>query len=162
MLQLRDFYADDAPFLVQYLNDEQVTRFITAAIPKPYTLSDAKWWIEHSEGNPLIQAVCLDGQLIGCISAQPGQFEYQRSAELGYWLASPMWRQGYGSQAVALFVEQLKHTQRFKRLFVSVVTANLASIGVLQNNDFELEGTLKQVSCKDGHYFDEHIYAKLL
>ncbi|MGB0834893.1 MAG: GNAT family N-acetyltransferase [Psychrobium sp.] len=104
MLQLRDFYADDVPFLVQYLNDEQVTRFITAAIPKPYTLSDAKWWIEHSEGNPLIQAVCLDGHLIGCISAQPGQFEYQRSAELGYWLASPMWRQGYGSHAVALFV----------------------------------------------------------
>jgi len=42
MIRLRDFNSSDADLLLVYLNDEQVTRYITDAIPQPYTKNDAQ------------------------------------------------------------------------------------------------------------------------
>lgn len=162
MISLREFKDADAPLLVEYLNHPQVTHYITAAIPTPYTLDDAHWWIKHSKQSTLIKAITYQGQFIGCISATPGQFEYSHSAEIGYWLGNAYWQQGLATQALAMFVEKLQKDGELKRVFVSVVTDNNRSISVLKKNEFELEGTLKQASCKNGVFFDEHIYAKLI
>ncbi len=47
---LRSFQPQDTRLLVAYLNDDVVTRYITSAIPSPYTQTDALWWVEHSQG----------------------------------------------------------------------------------------------------------------
>jgi len=162
MISLRKFKDVDAPLLVEYLNHPQVTQYITAAIPTPYTLEDAHWWIKHSKQSTLIKAITYQGQFIGCISATPGQFEYSHSAEIGYWLGHAYWQQGLATQALTLFVEKLQQEGEFKRVYVSVVTDNNRSISVLKKNEFQLEGTLKQASYKNGVFFDEHIYARLI
>jgi ribosomal-protein-alanine N-acetyltransferase len=160
MIALRPFEEVDVPFLVEYLNDAKVTLFITGAIAQPYSLDDAQWWIKHSNCAEHIKAITYQGQFVGCISADVGLFEYNRSAELGYWIGQEYWNKGIATQAVEQFSAALINTTNIKRLFVSVVSANLASIRVLEKNDFVQEGTLKQASFKNGEFFDEHILAK--
>ena len=162
MITLREFIADDAPLLVHYLNNSDVTQYITAAIASPYTLADANDWLSFSDNNPLIKAVEYNGKFVGCISATVGNFEYGHSAELGYWLGQEHWQQGIGTQAVKRFIDYLQQSTQLSRLYVSVVTENSRSISVLKKNEFQLEGTLKHASYKNGVLYDEHIYGKLI
>lgn len=162
MITLRKFRQDDIPLLVEYLNNDEVTRYITAAINQPYTQEDARQWLAFCADNSLINAIEYDGQLVGCISATVGNFEYSHSAELGYWLGRQHWQKGIARQAVQMFIQQLQQTTSLSRVFVSVVAENYRSINVLTSNGFELEGRLKHASCKNGEFFDECIYAKLI
>lgn len=160
IVNIKPFQPSDASFLVQYLNNAQVTRYITNAIAKPYTLKDANWWIENSQDNNLVKAIIYNDLIVGCISTTRGNFEYSRSAELGYWLAEEYWNKGIATQAIALFSELIISDTNITRLFVSVVAENTASIKVLSKNGFASEGTLRNASFKDGQYFDEVIMAK--
>ncbi|WP_299270043.1 GNAT family protein [uncultured Psychrosphaera sp.] len=162
MISLRQFQTSDAELLVSYLNTPEVTQYITASIPTPYTNTDALWWIEHANQSEYIQAIEYKGEFIGCISATVGQFEYANSAELGYWIGKAFWNLGITTEAVKQFVELLFGTNKLNRLFVSVVAKNIASIRVLEKNGFVYEGTLKHASHKNGQYFDECLMAKLL
>jgi len=161
MIELRAFKTSDTDLLVSYLNSPEVTRYITSAIAQPYTERDAQWWVE--EGSELVHAKAIDfnGTLVGCISAKVGEFEYNRSAELGYWVARQYWNKGIASEAVKLFGDSLFSTTEINRLFVSVVAENAASLRVLEKNAYTTEGTHRQASFKPGRYFDEHCLAKL-
>lgn len=160
-IKLRGFNTSDADLLVDYLNDTKVTQYITAAIPHPYTNDDAMSWIEHGKKSDYIKAIEFDGVLVGCISAKRGEFEYSRGAELGYWIATEFWNQGIATQAIQEFSQQLFQTTNIVRLFVSVVAINHGSIKVLTKNGYELEGTLRKASYKNGRHYDEHILAKV-
>ena len=161
MIILREFQESDIEPLVQYMNMLEITQFITDALPSPYNISDAQWWIKYCHGNELIKAIEYQGKLVGCISAQVGEFEYHRSAELGYWVAQQHWNKGIASQAVQEFSQRLLEKTNIVRVFVSVVSYNGASIKVLQKNGYQLDGILKQASFKDGQYFDEHLMSKI-
>jgi len=185
MITLRSLKATDVEWLVHYLNDKQTTQYITDAIPQPYTKDDANWWIEHannsSPADVIIKAIEFNGVLVGCISATAGRFEYNRSAELGYWIGrlplnqessckeslskewsnKELWNQGIGTKALSLFIEELNNTTDFARLFVSVVACNGASIRVLEKNGFTLDGLLKQASYKNGEFFDECMMSRI-
>ncbi len=94
MISLRDFQQQDTEQLISILNDTSVTQFLSSKIPSPYTASDANWWITEGSRSELIKAITLDDQLIGCVSVLQGEFEFNRSAELGYWLAKEYWHKG--------------------------------------------------------------------
>lgn len=161
MINLRPFKTADTDRLLSYLNDEAVTKYITDAISKPYTQSDAQWWIDVGSQSDYIKAIEFNGVFVGCISATVGSFEYGRSAELGYWLGREYWNQGIATEAVKVFTELLFKTPHIVRLFVSVVAQNGASVRVLEKNGYTHEGLLKQASFKDGQYFDECLLSKV-
>lgn len=160
-MALRVFQLADAEQLVDFLNNDDVTAFITAAIPSPYTHADAQWWVEHSQTTPFIKAIEFEGKLVGCISAEVGSFEYNRSAELGYWIARDYWNQGIATAAVHQFMKLLFEQTDLVRLFVSVVSVNQASIRVLSKNGFSLDGELKMASFKQGKFYDEQLWSLL-
>jgi len=158
---LREFLVSDAQSLLDCLNDDRVTRYITSAIPQPYLEQDAKCWVDLAQGNPLIKAIEHEGVFIGCISATVGAFEYNRSAEIGYWLGYSFWDQGLATLAVNQFVADIFNRADIERLSCSVVCENIASRKVLEKNGFGLEGVLTKASCKHGVYYDEYLMAKL-
>ena len=86
MITLRDFENVDSALLLVYLNDKEVTRYITDAIPKPYTEKDVQWWLSAGCKADYSKAIEFNGIFVGCISATKGSVEYSRSAELGYWI----------------------------------------------------------------------------
>jgi len=161
MINFRPFEAADCTQLLAHLNDERVTRYITASIPQPYQPADAQWWVDVGSQLHHIKAIEFDGIFVGCISANVGNFEYNRSAELGYWLAPQYWNRGIATQAVNEFSQLLFTTTNIVRLFVSVVAENVASIRVLENNGFSHEGLLRNASYKNGQFFDEVILSRI-
>jgi RimJ/RimL family protein N-acetyltransferase len=160
-ITLRKFEQSDSSLLFTYLNDEKVTQYITSAIPQPYTKEDVQWWLNVGSKVEHIRAIELNGTLVGCISATVGSFEYNRSAELGYWLGRDYWNQGIATNAVAQFSEALFKSTDIVRLFVSVVAENKASIRVLENNGFTHDALLEKASFKQGKYFNECLLSKI-
>ncbi len=104
MLELRKFEASDEALLVSYLNDEALTYFLSARIPQPYTIESARWWVQTGSNVGIVYAIVYDGILVGSISALPGEFEKQRTAEIGYWIARPYWGMGIASLATWCFM----------------------------------------------------------
>jgi len=158
---LRDFKYTDIPHLLRYLNNDKVTQYITASIPQPYTSDDASWWINEGSQSENIKAIEHEGIFVGCISATLGNFEYNRSAELGYWIGEEHWGQGIATAAVKAFSDHLLDKTQLARLFVSVVNDNKASIRVLEKNNFVYEGLLRNASYKNGQFFDECLLSKI-
>ena len=161
MIKLRNIKDSDADLLITYLNNNEVTKYITDAIPKPYTKNDAQWWVKNSKSSEYTKVIEFNGKFVGCISAKRGEFEYSCGAELGYWVAREFWNKGIASDAVSEFTHLLFQTTDIVRLFVSVVSINFASIKVLEKNGYFLEGTLKKASFKNGLYYDEHVLSKI-
>lgn len=161
MIKLRQFKTSDTNKLIAFLNTPEVTQYITSAIPQPYTKDDAQWWVENTYMSETIKAIEFNGTLVGCISATIGENEYNRSAEIGYWIAQEYWNKGIATQAVKQFGDALIQNTNIVRLFVSVVSTNGASIRVLEKNGYTLDGVLVNASYKNGQFFDEHLLSKV-
>ena len=159
MIRLREFNEDDIPSLVKILNTADVVKFLSSKIPFPYTKADAQWWVETGSKAGIVRAIEVDQQLVGCIGAEPGLFEYKRSAEVGYWIDQAYWRKGIASQALTEFVPHVFHSTDIVRLFASVFSSNDASKHVLRKCGFELEAVLKKAFYKDGNYYDNHLFS---
>lgn len=161
MILLRDFTDTDADRLVEILNDDAVTRFLSTKIPNPYTLDDAHWWIQTGSRSNLVKAISVDGVLAGCIGVNRGDFEYQRSGEIGYWLAREYWRKGIALHAVSQMTNEVFDNTDIVRVFAAVFCGNEASMGLLSKAGFEQEAVLKNAIFKYGQFHDNHIFAKL-
>lgn len=89
-LTLRPLEMTDADAIVEGVGNYDVSRWLSV-VPYPYTLEDAEWFLEKTiEANGLVWAICDDGGFRGVIGIDEG---------LGYWLARPAWRKGYGVEA---------------------------------------------------------------
>ncbi|KPZ58044.1 GNAT family N-acetyltransferase [Pseudoalteromonas sp. P1-7a] len=161
MITLRDFKQQDAPHIIKTLNDEQVTRFLSSKIPFPYTQADADWWINQGAKNGIIKAIIVNEQFAGCIGITPGEFEYSRSGEIGYWLNNHFWGQGIITHAITQICDEAFKNSNLNRIFGAVFAGNTGSIKALTKCGFEAEAILKQAIYKNGVFYDSHIFSKL-
>lgn len=161
MIELREFEIADEELLVTYLNEALVTRFMSAKVPVPYTKESALWWINVGSKIGIVKAIIKDGVLAGSISAMTGDFERQKSAEIGFWLARPFWGQGITAQALTMFSANLFQTTDIVRLYASVFEGNTASTRVLEKSGFKLEAILEKAIYKNGELFNEFHYARV-
>lgn len=161
MVSLRDFTDNDIDSLVTILNNESVTQFLSTKIPSPYTPEDAKWWVSEGSKGDLIKGISVNGQLAGCIGVTRGEFEYQKSGEVGYWVAQEFWRKGIASLALMQMSDYVFSNTDIVRLFASVFSGNAASMGLLLNCGFTQEAVLQKAIYKNGQFYNNHIFAKL-
>lgn len=161
MLTLRPFCESDIQPLTTILNQPNVVRYLSTKIPYPYTTEDAKWWVVEGSQSGVVRAIEVDEQLVGCIGVMPGEFEYERSGEIGYWLAQSHWRRGITSQAINLIVEEVLTTTQIERIFATVFSSNEPSKQLLQRCGFTREATLKKAIFKNGKFYDSCLFAKL-
>ncbi|WP_448566611.1 GNAT family N-acetyltransferase [Thalassotalea ganghwensis] len=161
VFSLRNFEMADSQALVKILNDEQVVKFLSTKIPYPYTQEDAQWWIKDGSQTGLIKAITIKNELIGCIGVSRGEFEYQRSGELGYWLAPQYWRQGITKVAIERLCHELFSTTDIERVFACVFNENIASQRLLLKAGFEREAILRKAIFKNNKFYDNVIFAKL-
>lgn len=158
MIILRDFNEGDTEPLLSILNNQEVIKYLSSKIPAPYTLEDAKWWISTGSRIGIVKAIDLNGSLIGCIGVEKGEFEYQRSAEIGYWIAKDYWRQGIATQAIKEMTSLIFNTTDVVRLFASIFSENIASMRVLSKCGFELEAIHAKAIFKNGKFYNNHIF----
>jgi [ribosomal protein S5]-alanine N-acetyltransferase len=134
-------------------NNPKIAKNLRDSFPSPYTIHDARHWIEHNQKfNPAQNfAIEYDGQLAGSVGCQIGKDELRTNMELGFWIGEPFWGKGIATDAVQLFTEYaLEKFPSVKRIFAQCYDFNYASIRLLENAGFEPEAILRHGFIKDG------------
>lgn len=67
MVELREFKTNGASLLQVYLNNPNVTKFLTSSIPQPYGKEDAEWWINEGSEGGIFRAIEYERVFIGSI-----------------------------------------------------------------------------------------------
>jgi len=165
---LSSLSADDTLSLVAALADGVVQR-TTDNVPHPYTLEDAKWWVDHRakrlEENKGIEVEFAirapDGTAVGSVGASGHIPGIGHKAEIGYWIATSHSRKGITTAALSRFVEYAFAELGLERMFAKVYASNIGSCRVLEKNGFLLEGRLRQHVLLAGKLEDDLVYGLL-
>jgi RimJ/RimL family protein N-acetyltransferase len=159
--KLRKWETSDASALAQYANNPKIANQLTDGFPHPYTIDNAKKFIEmaRSHDPQQIFAIEINGEACGGIGLHPKDDIMVKNAELGYWLAEPYWGNGVVSRAIEQIVEYGFNTFDITRIYARPFGTNLASQRVLQKAGFELEARFKKTVYKNGRFEDELYYA---
>jgi RimJ/RimL family protein N-acetyltransferase len=134
-LLLRPHWPEDTHALAVALNDQDVAQQLSA-VPHPYRLADAAYFIEqhmaHDVPQPQFALIALDEPdqpLIGGIGLAGAP---NASAQLGFWIAQTFWRRGFATEAARAVLELaflgLKHEQIIAQRHVE----NAASAALLE------------------------------
>lgn len=159
--RLRPWHQDDAAPLVRYANNPKIARNLRDDFPSPYTLRDARKWLEPGPVNRknIILAVEVEGEAAGGIGLHGLSDVHRYNAELGYWLAEDHWGKGIMTEAIGAMVDYAFLHTHWLRIFATVFQHNKASMRVLEKNGFHLEAIHKRNVMKEGRLLDEYLFA---
>lgn len=162
---LRAWRTEDAKALAQAANNPNIAKNLRNAFPYPYTLDSAKWFIDDCIANAakkqIIYAIEVEGQAAGGISVSVLDDVYEKSAELGYWLAEDYWRNGIMARAVSAVCKEAFETYDIVRIFAEPFADNAGSRGVLEKAGFTCEGTMRNGVYKNGELHSYCMYSIL-
>jgi len=161
---LRPWQRGDEHAIVRHANNWNVARNVSDGFPHPYTLENAKRYVERWSGQEppeRVFAIVIDGEAAGSIGIHENGDVLRRTYELGYWLGEVHWGRGVATEAVGLATAYAFEALPTVRLEAFVYAGNAASVRVLEKNGFVCEGRLRNRVFKDGEIMDEFIYAKL-
>lgn len=158
---IRPFGPDDADSLARHANSRDVWLNLRDAFPHPYTVDDARGFIDHlAQADPLSSfALVVDGEAAGAIGLVLGTDVERVGAELGYWLGEEYWGRGVVSEAVAAFARAAFDAFDLTRVFALPFERNSASLRVLEKAGFAREGRLRRSAIKDGVVLDQVLFA---
>jgi ribosomal-protein-alanine N-acetyltransferase len=161
---IRDYRPSDAESLAKHANNRRVWLGLRDAFPHPYTIEDAKKFLQGSVAGLPRMNFCIEigGAAIGGIGLRPGEDVHRHTAEFGYWLAEEFWGRGIMSEIVPAFVDYCFKELSLKRIFAMPHSNNPASVRVLEKAGFVLEGRLRNNVIKDGKILDSLLYAKTM
>ena len=114
---------------------------MTARIPYPYTLQDARQWLHGLEDGEFVRAITAasDGRLLGITGYLPSHDG--TAAEIGYWIGKPYWGNGYATEAARSLVNYCFDRADFTTLTCCHFTDNPASARVIEKLGFTDDGT---------------------
>lgn len=144
-------------------NDKDIAMYVGSNFPSPYTKEDAAKYIKEANDNwkkmeKFSFAIFLkDSDIyIGAIGLKKNKFDIYH---IGYWIGKEFWGNGYTTEAVKILIKYLFDNNIARKIQTGVDSPNIASVKVLQNNSFEIEGTLKdEVYLKDGRIVDKFLF----
>jgi RimJ/RimL family protein N-acetyltransferase len=158
---LRPWVIDDLDCLLKYANNAAIADYMTDQFPHPYTIEKARAFIEQAaNASPIhVFAIDINGQAMGGIGIHPQTDIHFKNAELGYWLAEPLWGQGIITRAILQMADYGFKTYDVNRIFARPFGTNIGSQKALEKAGFTLEGRFEKSLFKNGEYVDELIYA---
>jgi 8-oxo-dGTP diphosphatase len=138
--------------LAEGLAEYDVAKFLATA-PHPYSEDDAKAFLARAaetraKGEAYGFAILRkeDGKLIGMCGLHLKEGCY----EIGYWIAKPLWGQGYATEAVRKVLAFGFHDLKATEIWANWYHDNLASGQVLRKLGFQAVGVGKRFSLARG------------
>jgi len=135
-------------------------------MPYPYTLKDAKEWVNKNiywgrkkVMSDFVLAIEIDGEVCGAVGLS--KIKIGHKAELGYWLGKKYWGQGIMTEVVKLMTSYAFRELGLRRIYAHVFSFNAASKKVLEKVGYELEGINKKEAKKGNKYIDCYLMAKI-
>jgi len=160
---IRKWNINDIEVLVQIANNMNVWNNLRNHFPHPYTIEDAKSWLElvDVEGATLNFAIEFEGVLVGGIGLIPNSDVYVMSAEIGYWIGESYWGKGIATEAIRQITEYIFYNFDIIRIYAEVFENNKHSMRALEKNGFYLEGVRRKSILKNGNLMDDYIWVRL-
>jgi RimJ/RimL family protein N-acetyltransferase len=158
---VRSWEWSDRDAIVRHANNRNVWINLRDRFPHPYTINDARRWLEMVVGQKQETNFAIDvgGEAVGGIGFTV-QFDVaRRSAEIGYWLGEEFWGRGIATEALIAVTDHAFSNYDVCRLYAHVFDWNRASARVLEKAGYEFEGRLKKSVTKDGRTIDQLMYA---
>lgn len=162
---LREWRKEDAAAIVKVADNPNIAKNLRNTFPSPYSIEDAEWYVNDcisKEGeNQITRAIVVDGKAVGSIGIFIKDDIYEKSGELGYWLAEDCWRQGIMSRAVRMICKEAFARFNIIRIFAEPFECNAGSRGVLEKAGFVYEGTMRNGVYKNGKVCSYCMYSLL-
>ena len=162
---LRPWRQADAASVAAAADNPNIAANLRNAFPSPYTLADAEWYvndcISKGEERQLTRAIIIEGRAAGSIGVFVRNDVYEKSAELGYWLAEKHWGRGVMTEAVRQICREAFDRFDILRIFAEPFAENLGSRRVLEKAGFVCEGTMRMGVYKNGRVQSYCMYALL-
>jgi RimJ/RimL family protein N-acetyltransferase len=160
---LRPLETEDAPTLVPWFNDPEVTRFLKRH--QPVTLADEVDFLRRIAASPtdLVLGVALraEDRLIGTTGLK-GMDVRNHHAEFGIAIGDKTyWGKGCGTEATRLIIRHAFDTLNLNRVSLRVYEYNERALKVYQKVGFRIEGRLRQDTFLEGRYWDTVLMAVL-
>ncbi len=153
-LLLRPLGEGDLVSLAAALNNYRIVRN-TARIPWPYSLDDAREYFGRvGQADPgtlqlmIVERIRPD-IVLGAIGYEKEAAGH--TAELGYWLAEPVWAEGFGYEAARAVTAHGFEVAGHERLVASYRHDNEASRRILDRLGFRIVGHDMMYSRGAGH-----------
>lgn len=162
-LLLKRLTPSDAHDVFAYRSDPEIYRFQNF---KPGTIEEAIDFISRCAQTPNIEGswyqlgVFFNNKLIGDLGLHflgPNNSQ----VEIGYTIARPYQRNGYGKECVVNILDFLFVTLKKHRVIASVDPMNEASVRLLEKLGFRREGLLRKSILVGGNWEDDLMYAML-
>jgi ribosomal-protein-alanine N-acetyltransferase len=160
---LRPLETADASQLQQWINDPEVSRYLS--VYRPMKLEDEQQFIERANagGENLAFGVALrqTDQLLGSAGLQRVDWK-NRSAGFGISLGVPgEWGKGYGTEATRLVVQVAFERLNLHRVWLVVYEFNERGRRCYERAGFVREGVMRDYHFADGRYWDAHLMSVL-
>lgn len=159
---MRSWDWRDRDAIVKHANNRNVWINLRDRFPHPYTVNDARRWLEmvvgqKPETNFAIAAA--ENEAVGGIGFTVQPDVARRSAEIGYWLGEEFWGQGIATEALIAVTDHAFSNYDVCRLYAHVFDWNRPSARVLEKAGYAFEGRMKKSVTKDGQTIDQLMYA---
>ena len=169
-LLLRPLRKGDEKSIVENINNLNVSKWLLV-VPYPYKNKEALSWIKRNrakwkrkknEDYTFGIELKETEKVIGGIGIHQID-NFQKKAEVGYWLGEKYWNKGLGSESLNEIIKFGLRKLNVKRLEALVFVGNPSSGRLLEKFGFRNEGhKRKSARCKaDGKIKDEYIYGLL-
>lgn len=161
--RVRSWEWRDRDAIVRHANNRNVWINLRDRFPHPYTINDARRWLEMVVGQKQETNFAIDvgGEAVGGIGFTVQCDVARRSAEIGYWLGEEFWGRGIATEALIAVTDHAFSNYDVCRLYAHVFDWNGASVRVLEKAGYEFEGRLKKSVTKDGRTIDQLMYAMI-
>lgn len=150
-VKLRPLQRDDVDKFLTWVNDSEVTSYLTLYLPMTRMAEEA--WITHidqSSTDVVFVMETLDGDYLGNIGLHRID-KHNQNTELGIVIGNKeYWGQGLGSEAVRLIVHYAFNALNMHRVYLHVLADNIRAIECYKKCGFVQEGRLRQHQFKKG------------
>ena len=169
-LILRKPEKKDIKDLIEGLNNFNVSKHLSK-VPHPYKKKDALWWIndckkkfakKKKENYPFNIELKSEKKLIGGSDLFDVN-EFDKSAEIGYWMNEKYWRKGVIKEALIKLIDFAFNKLKLNRLVIKAYPKNKSSNGVAKRLRFKFEGTERKShrSLSLNKILDANVYSLL-
>lgn len=160
-LILRPILKKDIPYLLRWINDEDVTQYLATYLPMME--ADQEKWLEalakDKQTNLVFMIVTTDGKPIGTMGLHHINWQ-NRVAITGALIGEKeYWGKGYGTEAKMLLLNYAFNTLNLRKVCSSVFSCNKRSYAYQVKCGYVEEGRRRRQFYKKGRYWDEILMA---
>lgn len=153
--RLRPLRLDDVDNCLSWLNDREVTKYLTNYLPIT-RMAEEKFLrrIDESPSDIVFAVETLDGTYLGNAGLHRIDHRLQR-AELGIVIGNKQyWGKGHGSEAVMLLLQYAFEDLNLHRVYLHVLADNQRAIRCYSKCGFVREGVLRRHQFSCGQFVD--------